>query len=90
MFNHKTAGKYKFSVTELQTEPESFLVLYHTEKDVYQIIEEAVKLFYYGKSGWMEGWPLTFVIYDARGKSIARAYVFVMSATPTFDVILAS
>ena len=90
MFNHKTAGKYKFSVTELQTEPESFSVLHHTEKDVYEIIEEAVKLFYYGKSGWMEGWPLTFVIYDARGKSIARAYVFVMSATPTFDVILAS
>ena len=89
MFNHKTAGKYSFSIEELQTEPESFSVLYHTEKNVYQIIEEAVKLFYYGKSGWMEGWPLTFVLRDAKGMIIARAYVFVMSAAPTFDVILA-
>lgn len=90
MFNHTTMGKYSFSIEELQTEPESFSVLYHTEKDVYEIIEEAVKLFYFGKSGWMEGWPLTFVIYDSKGKTIARAYVFVLSAIPTFDVILAS
>ena len=89
MFNYKTAGKYSFSIEELQTEPESFLVLYHTEKDVYQIIEEAVKLFYYGKSGWKEGWPLTFVLYNSNRIRIARAYVFVMSGTPTFDVILA-
>jgi hypothetical protein len=89
MFTHKTAGKYSFSIEELQTEPESFSVLYHTEKDVYQIIEEAVKLFYYGKSGWKTGWPLTFVLYNSNRIRIARAYVFVMSGTPTFDVILA-
>ena len=88
MFNHKTAGKYSFSIEELQTEPETFSVLYHTEKDVYQIIGEAVKLFYYGKSGWMEGWPLTFTLRDANGKFIAKAYVFILSAAPTFDVIL--
>jgi hypothetical protein len=88
MFNHKTAGKYSFSIEELQTEPESFSVLYHTEKNVYEIIEEAVKLFYYGKSGWMEGWPLTFVLYDSNRIRIARAYVFVLSAVPTFDVIM--
>ena len=90
MFNHKTAGKYKFSVAELQTEPESFSVLHHTEKDVYEIIEEAVKLFYYGKSGWMEAWPLTFVIYNSKDKIIARACVYILSSIPTFDVILAS
>ena len=90
MFNHKTAGKYKFSVIELQTEPESFSVLHYTEKDVYEIVEEAVKLFYYGKSGWTECWPLTFVIYNSKDKVIARACVYILSSIPTFDVILAS
>ena len=82
-------GKYKFSIVELQTEPESFTVLHHTEKDVYEIIEEAAKLFYYGKSGWLEGWPLTFVLHSFNGAFVAKAYVFVMSATPTFEVVLA-
>jgi hypothetical protein len=88
MFNRKEKQKFSFSIKELQTEPETFSVLYHTEKDVYEIIEEAVKLFYYGKSGWMEAWPLTFTVYNSKGMFIAEAYVFVMSATPTFDVIL--
>ena len=80
-------GKYKFSVAELQTEPESFTVLHHTEKDVYEIVEEAAKLFYYGKSGWVESWPLTFTIYNSQEKPIAKACVYILSGTPTFDVI---
>jgi hypothetical protein len=56
---------------------------------VYEIVEEAVKLFYYGKSGWMEAWPLTFVIYNSKDKILARACVYILSGTPTFDVILA-
>ena len=80
-------GKYKFSVAELQTEPETFTVLHHTEKDVYEIVEEAVKLFYYGKSGWTESWPLTFTIYNSQEKPIAKACVYILSGIPTFDVI---
>jgi hypothetical protein len=79
---------YTVEDTYLDVGCEGFTISYW--EDVYEIIEEAVKLFYFGKSGWKEGWPLTFVIYDSRGKSIARAYVFVMCSTPTFDVILAS
>ena len=81
--------KFNFVVDELKTKPEAFTVLQHTEKDVYQIIEEAAKLFYFGRAGFQEGWPLTFTLLNSNGLFIAKAHVFILSALPTFDVILA-
>ena len=81
--------KFNFVVDELETEPEPFTVLQHTEKDVYQIIEEAARKFYFGRAGFEEGWPLTFTLLNSNNLFIATAHVFILSAIPTFDVILA-
>jgi hypothetical protein len=80
-------SKYKFSVEELRSDFESFMVLKNI-KDVHEIIEEAVKLVYYYKSGWDMIWPLTFILHDENDKFIARASVFILSNIPTFDVII--
>ena len=79
--------RYRFWIEELQTEPETFSVLHYWDKDEYDIVGEAARLFYYGKSGWKEGWPLTFVIENLEAKTLARAYVFILSAKPDFEVI---
>ena len=78
---------YRFSIEEINSEKETFNVLYPYDKTDYEIVEEAARLFYYGKSGWKEGWPLTFVIETMDGSVIIRAYVFLGSSLPHFIVI---
>jgi hypothetical protein len=68
-------------------EQESFQVMHHLEKDHFDLIEEAARLFYFGKSGWLEAWPLTFSVYTSSGLHIKSANVFILSGTPSFDVI---
>jgi hypothetical protein len=79
---------YRFSVEEINSEKEAFNVLYPDDKTEYDIVEEAARLFYYGKSGWKEGWPLTFAIETMEGRVIIRAHVFIGSSLPHFIVIL--
>jgi hypothetical protein len=85
---YKTTETYKFSVEELETDTESFAILHPYKKDVYDIVEEAARLFYYGKSGWTHSWPLTFVIHTNNNTYVTRASVFILSSIPSFDVIL--
>jgi len=86
--DHKTLETYKFSVKELETEFETFTVLHPYEKDVYDIVEEAARLFYYGRSGWSTAWPLTFTLHTNNNVRVAKASVFILSAKPEFDVVL--
>ena len=88
MIRSKYAHQFRFSIEELHTEKESFTILHPYDKTAYDIVEEAARLFYYGKSGWKEGWPLTFVIETMSGIVVARAHVFIMSSVPHFEVIL--
>lgn len=81
-------ARYRFRIEELASEPETFIVLYPYEKTAHDIVLEAARLFYYGKKGWAEGWPLTFVIETIQGATIIRSHVFVVSPTPDFDVVL--
>jgi hypothetical protein len=46
-------------------------------------------LFYFGRAGFEEGWPLTFTLLNSNNLFIAKAHVFILSGLPTFDVILA-
>jgi hypothetical protein len=87
MRTHEAAERFRFSIEELHTEAETFTVIHPYEKDEYDIVGEAARLFYYGKSGWKEGWPLTFNVESVNGIHIARASVFILSAYPHFDVI---
>jgi len=86
--DYKELETYKFSVKELETEFETFTVLHPYEKTVYDIVEEAARLFYYGKSGWSTGWPLTFILHTNNDISVAKASVFILSSRPKFDVVL--
>lgn len=86
--DYKAFETYKFSVEELSNDFEQFTVLCPLEKDVYEIVEESARLFYYGKSGWKQGWPLTFIIRTLNNLPVAKASVFILSSKPNFDVIL--
>lgn len=80
--------QYLFYIEELCTEREKFGVLHPWDKDPEDIVEEAARLFYYGKAGWKEAWPLTFVIESLKGLRIAKAHVFILSSQPKFEAIL--
>jgi hypothetical protein len=84
----KDSAQYKYKVEEVDGDWESFTVLYPKRKDVYEIAEEAARLFYYGRSGWMQAWPLTLLIRSAKDAFVAKAFVFVCSSTPEFDVVI--
>ncbi len=79
---------YRFSIEEIDSDRETFNVLYPFSKTASEIVEEAARLFYYGKAGHQEAWPLTFVIETMAGDIIARAYVFIKSSLPDFEVVL--
>lgn len=88
MIRSKYTNQFRFSIEELHNEKESFTIAHPYDKTAYDIVEEAARLFYYGKSGWEEGWPLTFVIETMSGVVVARAHVFIGSALPHFEVVL--
>jgi hypothetical protein len=79
---------YKFSILELASDFERFSILHPYDKTIEDIVEEAAKLFYYGKCGWEEAWPLTFVIHTLDDNFLVKASVFILYDTPTFDVII--
>jgi hypothetical protein len=84
----KNAVQYKYKIEEIDSDWEVFTVLHPKRKDIYDIAEEAARLYYYGRSGWAESWPLTFVIRTVSDMFVAKAFVFVCSATPDFDVVI--
>jgi hypothetical protein len=87
MDRSKYPSQYYFSVEEVQSEREMFTILHPHGKTVYDLAEEAARLFYYGKSGWKEIWPLTFVIESTKGVLVTRAHVYIVSSVPDFEVI---
>jgi len=84
----KNNVQYKYRVEEIRSDWEVFTVLYPKTKNIYDIAEEAARLYYYGRSGWEEAWPLTFVIRTSGDVFVAKAFVFVCSSAPDFDVVI--
>lgn len=80
--------KFQYKVLETETDWDTFTILQPEMKDIYDIIQEAARLYYFGRAGWMEAWPLTFSVRCESGLHLAEAFVFVLSATPDFDVII--
>jgi hypothetical protein len=87
MIRSKYPNKFYFSVEEVQGERETFTISHPHGKTVYDLAAEAARLFYYGRSGWREAWPLTFVIESMEGVLIVRAHVYIISSVPDFEVI---
>ena len=81
-------SKFRFRVLETEADWETFIVLQQEAKDIYDIVQEAAWLYYFGRSGWVEAWPLTFVVESESGAHVAKAFVFILSAKPDFDVII--
>lgn len=81
-------SKFRYKVLETNSEWDTFTVLQQESKDVYDVVNEAARLYYFGRAGWMEAWPLTFVVESESGAYVAKAFVFILSAKPDFDVIL--
>ena len=79
--------RYQFKIEEEQTEWQSYNVLHHSEKDIYDIVDEAARLYFYGLGGWQVGWPLTFQIRTESGIPVVRASVFILTGIPDFEVI---
>lgn len=84
----KSTEQYWFQVEEKPDFRETFTVLHPKSKSITQVFEEAARLFYYGRAGWLESWPLTFRVETLTNKVVGRASIFVCSALPTFDVIV--
>jgi len=87
MIEIKGASEFRFRVRELGTEWESFTVLQPRNKTTSEIVEEAARIFFYGRAGWKEGWPLTFDLQTLDGIKISTASVFVLSSEPRFEAI---
>ena len=80
--------KFQYRVLETDSDWDTFTILQPEVNDIYDIIQEAARLYYFGRAGWMEAWPLTFLVQSESGLNLAEALVFVLSTTPDFDVII--
>jgi hypothetical protein len=78
---------FTFEVEETTSPPERFRILRPYEVESIDLVNEAARLFYFGKKGWEEPWPLTFTIRTVTGTVVIRAHVFILSAQPHFDII---
>ena len=78
----------RYRVVETQTNWDTFTVLQSDKKDLYDTILEAAQLYYFGRAGWQESWPLTFKIESLSGSQVAEALVFIMSGEPSFEIIV--
>jgi hypothetical protein len=87
MFRSKYPSQYRFYIEEVQSDKETFTIIHPHSKTVYDIVEEAARLYYYGMRGWEEAWPLTFVIESMKGVLIVKAHVYIVSGVPDFEVI---
>ncbi len=78
---------FTFGIDELQLPPERFRVLHPRTCDQISLVAEAARLFYFGRGGWQEAWPLTFTIKTESGAVVIRAHVYILSSQPHFDVV---
>lgn len=78
-FSTHHQGKYKFKVDELNSDWQTFCIPHSTEKTIYDIVQEAARLFYFGLGGWQESWPLTFTIKDLNETLVTKSSVFILS-----------
>jgi hypothetical protein len=80
--------RFQYKILETESDWDTFTILRPEVNDIYDIIQEAARLYYFGRAGWMEAWPLTFLVRSESGLHLAKAFVFVLSPTPNFDVII--
>lgn len=87
MIEINEAKQFRFRVVETRLDWQRFTVLQPLGKDVFQLAEEAARIYYYGMAGWQEAWPLTFELETLKGNHLIKAAVFILTAQPDFDVI---
>lgn len=76
-----------FQITTFEHKPEQFNVPEKIKDDIYSIVEEAAKIYFWGLGGWSQVWPLDFLITTDSGEVIGEFIVWILSAEPEFDVV---
>ena len=67
--------------------PQKFNVPDIIKHDIFLIVEEAARNYYWGSGGWQDTWPLDFEIISDNGKILGEYTVWILSSYPDFDVI---